>query len=178
MSGRTQLERSFSGGSDAAEMAPRAHNISQRPRRQSDHASRPPPTIVRSHDPPPRNRLTREKESRKDTRPSRRPFEAKTARNHIRRRQRVGRRPVPTRLKFPDSDAPRFLPTNRLPRSQPRRHPSRQGYFARGPELHREGLQRFVDEGACCGERRHQNPNQPHQEHNDNANCGATSHGF
>ena len=48
-SGRTQVERSRPGAPDAAERAPRAHNVLQRPRRHSDHASRPPRTIVRSH---------------------------------------------------------------------------------------------------------------------------------
>ena len=48
-SGRTQVERSSPGVPDAAERAPRAHNLLQRPRRQTDHASRTPRTIVRSH---------------------------------------------------------------------------------------------------------------------------------
>src|SRR5438876_8508577 len=34
------------GPDDHARQAPRAHNLSRDPRRQSDHASRPPPTIV------------------------------------------------------------------------------------------------------------------------------------
>jgi hypothetical protein len=45
--GRAPVERSSSGDSQAAEMAPRPHNLSRVPRRQSDHASRTPPTIVR-----------------------------------------------------------------------------------------------------------------------------------
>jgi hypothetical protein len=40
-SGRTRVERSSSVGPKAAVMAPRAHNISQRPGRQAAHASRP-----------------------------------------------------------------------------------------------------------------------------------------
>ena len=48
-SGRTQVERSSSGAPDAAERTPRAHNVLQRPRRQTDHVSRPPRTMVRSH---------------------------------------------------------------------------------------------------------------------------------
>ena len=48
-SGRTQVERSSPGAPDAAERAPRAHNLLQRPRRQAAGASRPPRTIVRSH---------------------------------------------------------------------------------------------------------------------------------
>src|SRR6267154_3053363 len=31
------------------DQAPRAHTVPRRPRRQTDHASRPPPTIVRRH---------------------------------------------------------------------------------------------------------------------------------
>ena len=46
-SGRTQVERSSPGGTDAAALAPRAHNLLQRPRRPTSGASRPPPTIVR-----------------------------------------------------------------------------------------------------------------------------------
>jgi len=37
------------GPDDHAGQAPRAHTVFQRPRRQTDHASRPPPTIVRPH---------------------------------------------------------------------------------------------------------------------------------
>src|SRR3989442_3773187 len=37
------------GPDDHARQAPRAHNLSRDPRRQSDHASRPPPTIVSGH---------------------------------------------------------------------------------------------------------------------------------
>src|SRR5439155_27207275 len=48
-SGRTPVERSSPGVPDAAERAPRAHNLLQRPRRQAAGASRPPRTIVRSH---------------------------------------------------------------------------------------------------------------------------------
>src|SRR5204863_151134 len=48
-SGRTQVERSSSVVPDAAERAPRAHTLLQRPRRQAAGASRPPRTIVRSH---------------------------------------------------------------------------------------------------------------------------------
>src|SRR6266699_3393592 len=50
-SGRTQIERSAQGGSYAAGMAPRAHNFSQRQRRQAAGASRTPPTIVSRHGP-------------------------------------------------------------------------------------------------------------------------------
>src|SRR5204862_6009366 len=46
-SGRTQVERSSPDAPDAAERAPRAHNLLQRPRRQVADASRPPRTIVR-----------------------------------------------------------------------------------------------------------------------------------
>ena len=35
------------GPADHAGRAPRAHTVFQRPRRQTHHASRPPPTIVR-----------------------------------------------------------------------------------------------------------------------------------
>src|SRR6266404_3970131 len=48
-SGRTPVERSSPGVPDAAERAPRAHRLLQRPRRQAAGASRPPRTIVRSH---------------------------------------------------------------------------------------------------------------------------------
>ncbi len=48
-SGRPQIERSSSVASDAAALAPRAHNILPRPRRLPDHVSRTPPTIVRCH---------------------------------------------------------------------------------------------------------------------------------
>src|SRR6266699_2468262 len=48
-SGRTQVERSSPGAPDAAEQAPRAHNLLQRPRRQAAGASRHPRTIVRRH---------------------------------------------------------------------------------------------------------------------------------
>src|SRR5438046_5466266 len=37
------------GPDDHARQAPRAHTLSRDPRRQTDHASRPPPTIVRAH---------------------------------------------------------------------------------------------------------------------------------
>src|SRR6266853_6512887 len=37
------------GPDDHAGQAPRAHTVFQRPRRQTADASRPPPTIVRSH---------------------------------------------------------------------------------------------------------------------------------
>jgi hypothetical protein len=46
-SGRTQVERSSSGATYAAGSATRAHTVFQRPRSQSDHASRTPPTMVR-----------------------------------------------------------------------------------------------------------------------------------
>ena len=48
-SGRAQVERSSSLAPGAAGQAPRAHNILQRPRRQSRSVSRTPPTIVRGH---------------------------------------------------------------------------------------------------------------------------------
>src|SRR5204863_8677717 len=35
------------GPDDYAGQAPRAHTVPRRPRRQTDHASRPPPTVVR-----------------------------------------------------------------------------------------------------------------------------------
>ena len=37
------------GPDDHARQAPRAHTVPRRPRRQTPHASRPPPTIVRRH---------------------------------------------------------------------------------------------------------------------------------
>jgi hypothetical protein len=46
-SGRTQVERSSSVALEAAGRAPRAHTVFQRPRRQTDHASRTPRTCVR-----------------------------------------------------------------------------------------------------------------------------------
>src|SRR5690348_12127766 len=46
-SGRTRVELSSSGAPYAAGRATRAHTVSKRPRRQADHASRTPPTIVR-----------------------------------------------------------------------------------------------------------------------------------
>ena len=48
-SGRTQVERSSSVVLEAAGRAPRAHTVFRRPRRQTDHVSRTPRTIVRSH---------------------------------------------------------------------------------------------------------------------------------
>src|SRR5258708_33516247 len=47
-SGRSEVDRSSSGGPDAAGLEPRADNLPQRPRRHY-RASRPPPTIVRRH---------------------------------------------------------------------------------------------------------------------------------
>src|SRR5438045_6735775 len=41
------------GPDDHAGQAPRAHTVPTRPRRQTDHASRTPPTIVRRHGKPP-----------------------------------------------------------------------------------------------------------------------------
>jgi hypothetical protein len=37
------------GPHDHAGQGPRAHTLSRAPRPQTDHASRPPPTIVRRH---------------------------------------------------------------------------------------------------------------------------------
>ena len=37
------------GPDDHVGQATRAHTVPRRPRRQTDHASRPPPTIVRRH---------------------------------------------------------------------------------------------------------------------------------
>jgi len=47
--GRIRVGRNSSGDSQAAGLAPRPHNFSRVPRPQTDHASRPPPTIVRRH---------------------------------------------------------------------------------------------------------------------------------
>src|SRR5947207_638265 len=47
--GRAQVERSSLVQARAADQAPRAHTVPRRPRRQTDHASRTPRTIVRSH---------------------------------------------------------------------------------------------------------------------------------
>src|SRR5437762_4819389 len=49
VAGRAQVERSSLVPARAADQAPRAHTVFRRPRRQTDHVSRTPRTIVRSH---------------------------------------------------------------------------------------------------------------------------------
>jgi len=130
-----------------ARSEPRAHTVFPRPRRDYG-ASRPLPTIVRSQDPRPENRLTRQEQD--NVEPVRGPAEAQTACDVIGMGRGIGGWVLPDGLECPEGDPTRFRPFKQFGWSK--RH--WQNHLAWSTETLDECRKRAIEERPRWRERR------------------------